>query len=140
MGIVTINPDASKRPVLEHAGIYGPGMEHEAEVTLDQFECPAERMPGYDRDGERGPYAYLGFKVITEATGMIFFNVWEPISDFSGSKLVQHLTALGVATEDDGNGAVTFDADTVAGTPVAGIQVTASRNGYNGRLVQIIGS
>ena len=140
MSVVTINPDASKRPVLENAGVYGPGMEHEADVRLDTFECPADRMPGYDRDGERGPYAYFSFRVITEQTGMIFFNHWEPIGSFTGSKLTQMLEGLGVGIEGDGNGSLQFDSEGVAPRDVAGIQVSAARNGYNGRLIQVIGA
>jgi hypothetical protein len=139
--IVTIDPEVSRYPILDEAGLYGSGMQHEADVELTRFEWPAaERLPAFDRENERGPYAYFGFVVTSETKGKVFYDHWEPIGKNSGSKAPQIMLDLGVTTSDNPS----FDSETVAPRKVAAIEVTAPRKGddgrmFNGRLVRVIG-
>jgi len=142
MAIVKIDKRASSYPVLEHGGMYGPGLQHEADVELTQFECPAEKMPAYDRDGERGPYAYFGLVVITSDGERVFVDHWESIAPGSGSKALVHLKNAGVAVSEDGE----FDDSDVAPRKLGGIQVADARPSkdgsrlYNGKLLAIVGN
>ena len=131
MAIVQIDPEASRYPVLDEAGLYGHGLTHEADVELSRFEWPAaERMPAYDKDGKKGPYAYFGFVVNSPTKGKVFVDHWEPIAANSGSKAQQLLLDLGVITGDS----LQFDDSTVAPRKLAGIEMGDPRKGNDGRL------
>lgn len=141
MPIVQIDPDISKYPILDEPGLYGPGLQHHADVELARFEWPAtERLPAFDKEGARGPYAYFGFVVTSPEKGKVFYDHWEPISANSGSKAMTIMLDLGVITSDN----LSFDSDSVAPRKVAGLEVAAPRKGddgrmFNGRLVRVIG-
>jgi len=138
MSLVQLDPRASQRAVLPIAGHYGAG-KGGFEVELAHFECPAaDRLPAYDKEGERGPYAYFGFECRSPEVGVIFYDHWEEIGPNTGSKAQQWLSNLGVSFDDQGR----FDPDSVAGMKCI-IEVTDPResNGktYNGRLRDVVG-
>ena len=143
--IVNIDPTVLERPVLKE-GVYGPGLQHEAEVELSGHECPAEeKLPAYDPEGERGPYAYFGFQVRTSDGKLHFIDEWVQISVGSGRKIQEMLTQAGVDLADDGKGGFDYDTGSVAPRPVNGIQMAAPRASkttgtmFNGKVVAIIG-
>ena len=139
MAIVQIDPQAESFPHLPNAGLYGAG-KGGFEVELTGFEHPAEeKMPAYDKDGERGPYAYFGF-VCKGQDGIVFYDHWEPIGPGTGSREVKWLRNIGVEVTEN----LEFDTSTVTSRKVI-IQVkdprTDAKTGkvYNGNLVNIIG-
>lgn len=141
MPIVTIDPSISEYPVLDQPGLYGHGLQHEADVELSKFEWPAvDKLPAFDKENARGPYAYFGFVVTSPEKGKVFYDHWEPISAKSGSKAMQILLDMGVVTSDN----LSFDNEQVAPRKVAGLEVLAPRKGddgrlFNGKFVRVIG-
>lgn len=140
MALVQMDPKAESRPHLPQAGLYGCG-KGGFEVELTRFEHPAEeRLPAYDKEGERGPYAYFGFQCKGDS-GLVFYDHWEPIGPGTGSREPTWLRNLGVEVSD----ALEFDPDTVAGRGCI-IEVKDPRKDknsgriYNGNLVQVIGA
>ena len=145
MGIVHIDPTVLEYPVLQE-GIYGPGLDNEADVELSGFECPAEeKMPAYDPEGERGPYAFFGFKVKTAEGKLFFVDHWTKIGTGSGPEVSNFLECAKVDKAEDGQGGFDFDTSDVAPRKVNGVQMaapTTSKNTgakYNGRVKAIIG-
>ncbi len=138
MALVQMDPKAESRPILPSAGFYGAG-KGGFEVELTRFEHPAEdQMPAYDKDGEKGPYAYFGFQCKSEEQGLVFYDHWEQIGPGTGSREATWLRNLGVEVTDD----LQFDPDSVAGRKaIIEVKDPRSSNGrsYNGNLVQIIG-
>jgi hypothetical protein len=141
MALVKMDPKAESRPHLPTAGLYGLG-KGDFDVKLTRFEHPAEeRMPAYDREGEKGPYAYFGFECRSDEQGLVFYDHWEPIGPGTGSRESTWLNNLGVDVTPNGE----FDDSTVAGRECI-IQVKDPREDkktgriYNGNLQQIIGS
>ena len=129
MSTVTIKPKAENRPVLE-GGQYGPGLQNDAKVELTEFEAPdengmLERMPAYDRDGERGPYCRFNVKV--EYNGSTFFVTdWREFTN----RLKNDLRNCGVDVIDQTDGTFTFDDAQVApggGRELGGIDLKAPR-------------
>ena len=145
MGIVNIDPKVLERPVLAE-GQYGPGLQFNADVELTGFECPAEeKLPAYDPDGARGPYAYFGFKVAKADGKTLWPEEWVEIGEGSGRKIQDFLAAAGVELTDDGNGGFRFATEDVAPRKLNGIQMAAPRASkttgtmFNGKVVAIIG-
>ena len=148
MGIVNIDPSVLERPVLKE-GTYGPGLQFEAEVDFTGFEYPAEeKLPAYDPEGTRGPYAYFGFRVKPEDGKLYFIDEWVDCSRGSGRRIQDFLTAAGAAMQDDGHGGFNFDPEAVRGElpkPVSGLQMAAPRTSkttgtqFNGKVMAIIG-
>lgn len=142
MPIVIIDPESERYPVLDEAGLYGHGLTHEADVELARFEWPAsERMPAFDREGKRGPYAYFGFTVVSPDKGKVFVDHWEPIGKGTGSRARKLLIDLGVVAD----GVFEFDAAQVAPRKVAGFEVGDPRKSddgrlFTGRLLRVIGA
>jgi len=145
MGIVNIDPTVLERPVCQE-GVYGSGLQHEADVELTGHENPAEeKLPAYDPEGLRGPYAYFGFKVRTGEGQLIFVDEWVDVKVGSGPKIREMLIQAGVELADDGNGGFQYDTDSVAPRKVNGIEMAAPRPSkttgtmFNGRVKAIIG-
>jgi hypothetical protein len=146
MGIVSFSKNIEQRPILDQAGQYGQGLQHEADVELARFECPAEdRLPAFDRDNERGPYAYFGITVTRPDGTKVFYDHWEEVGEGTGSRLREHLANAGAPIsegEDDFN----FDPADVAPRKLGGIEVKDPRSNkegtrlFSGGLVRIIGA
>lgn len=141
MGIVQLDPKAANFVFLPTAGDYGAG-KGDADVELDAFEYPAdERMPGYDKHGEDGPYSYWNFRVDHTELGVIWYGWWDKIGPNTGSKTGVWLRQLGVSVSEAGE----FDPSDVAGRKCI-ITVTDPRPDknnpdkmYNGNLRNVIG-
>ena len=121
---VTVTKEESTRKVLE-GGVYGQGLDHEADVELVTFEWPAETNPGFDKDGKQGPWALFVARVV-DAEGNQHF----PKKYVAGPGLARTLTAIGVAFESRAEGGFDFDDEDVAGRKIRGIEVKAPRE-YN---------
>ncbi|TFH66182.1 MAG: hypothetical protein E4G90_04880 [Gemmatimonadales bacterium] len=138
MSLVQLDPRAAHRAVLPTAGHYGEG-KGGFDVVLARFECPAsERLPAYDKEGDRGPYAYFGFECRSSEVGVIFYDHWEEIGANTGSKAPQWHANLGVDFDEQGR----FDPDSVPGTKCMNeVADPRESNGklYNGRLRDVIG-
>lgn len=112
-GSFQLDPSSSARPFLV-AGEYGPSRTFEADCEISKFQIPAEENPRYDKEGERGPYAFFEIKVRSEDRGFVTIFHHESIKENSGSRVLPWLRDLGLAT-DDGN---IPDVDAVPGTKV----------------------
>ena len=95
-GYVEFHPDAEKRAFLKQAGKYGPGLQHEADCEITQYEMPASENPRYDTDGKRGPYAYIAIKVKSKEFGLCYAREHIEVGEFAGSRLPRWLNNLGV--------------------------------------------
>lgn len=104
MAIRRIDPKSAERPVLPHAGLYGPGAENEADVVVQDFIAEVtdpKQMPNYDREGKEGPYCLFMFRV-KYAGGLHTLRAWQTLGEGSGSQALNWLRALGVAVSDNG--------------------------------------
>lgn len=128
MAIVNIKPVAEDRPVLE-GGQYGPGLQNDAHVELTAFEFPDEngmldRMPAYDRDGEKGPYVRFNVRVdLANGGGTRFVEEWRTFTN----RLKNDLRNCGVEVQDKPDGSFDFDPQQVAPRELGGIEVKAPR-------------
>ena len=150
MALVSVKPTNDPTPYIEEGGQYGPGLQHEADVELVEFESPQaesgpnmlDRMPAYDREGTKGNVYYrFNFTVITPEKGKRFVTEWVD----SSRKLKGWLQALGVPVQQDGEG-FTFDDGDVAPRKVGGLDIKPPRQDKNdpdrfftGGIRQIIG-
>ena len=131
MSTVVIKPIAEDFGVLE-AGQYGPGLQNEATVELTEFEAPngdglLDRMPGFDRDGERGPYYRFNVKVTLASGGTQWVTDWrKPTNQFKSD-----LRNCGVDVADNADGTFAFDPETVAPRELGGVEVKAPRQDKN---------
>jgi len=139
MSLVKLDPKAENRPHLPTAGEYGAG-KNGFDVELTKFECPAEdRLPPWDQDGERGPYAYFGFQAKSDEAGIVFYDHWEEIGANTGSRTEKWVRQLGVEVENH-----TFDPADVAPRKVI-IEVADPKDSkegdrtYSGRLKNVVG-
>ena len=143
MPIVEMHPDAQKRPYL-NGGMYGPGQANEADCQVVDYQFPADKTPGWDKENKENveDWAFIRIRVKQNGgpTSDIFHH--EPIGADSGSKLGNWLTGLGVAVEG-----TTFrhDTDTVVGLK-CGVEMGDPRQDqndrerfYTGRLLQVFG-
>ena len=141
--VVEFHPDAQKRPYLR-GGQYGPGMPHQAECEVTDYQFPADETPGWDVENKENveDWAFIRIRVNSDEFGMITIFHHEPISADSGSKLGNWLVGMGIPVEGE-----TFrhDADLVVGTK-CGIEVGDPRQDkndaekfYTGRLLQVFG-
>jgi len=101
VALVQLHPDAGKRFFLR-AGRYGPGMDHEAECEILDYQYPAEDRPGWDQQEKTdiGDFAFLKIRVRTDE-GIETISNHVNIKPNSGSPLPGWLVALGVTVEDD---------------------------------------
>lgn len=141
MSLARIDPKSELRPHLPTAGEYGAG-KNGCDCKVSAFEYPAEEMlPGYDREGERGPYAYFGFQVrgADLPGGVVFHNEWQEVAEGTGSKALGWLKNLGVSVSEDGE----FDPDDVVGREcIIEVGDPKESNGriFTGRLRQVFGA
>ena len=145
MPIVQIDPTASNYPIIDEAGLYGPGLQHEADTELAAYEretadTKLSRYPAYDLEGKRGPYAYFKFTITQPAKGKNFVDHWETIGPNTGSKEEQMLLDMGVISAKGES----FDSDAVAPRKIAGLEIGAprlSRDGrlFTGKVIKVIG-
>ena len=99
MSTFHVNPESARFPYLV-AGEYGPSRPFESDVEITRFEIPAEENPPYDREGARGPYAYIEFTVRSDDRGFVKLRHFEAFGDNSGSKLLPWMKGLGLATDE----------------------------------------
>ena len=144
MPMVRINPRASDRPYLRHAGTYGQGQENSCEVELADFDFQVDSGdgPGWDRECKKDNYSKFSFKVKHPEFGLCRLDHFEPHSEGSGSRALKFLANLGVAV-DSATGE--FDDQSVApracsitvGDPYIPGDGRANRSG---RILNVIGS
>jgi len=141
MARVQLHPDAEKRTYLR-AGQYGPGLPHEAECEVTDYQFPADEPPRYRPDDPAENWAFIRIRVnsVEFGSGVIFHH--EPIAEYSGSKLGPWLVAMGVPCDGVG---YEHDTDQVVGRQVA-VEVGDPREDkkeagkfYTGNLLQIFG-
>ena len=93
MPIIEISPQDMPSAVALEGGAYGPGQANPAEVKLAKFSYnELAANPGYDRDGEQGPWAKLLFIVILPSGEQGFTQLF--VNDLG--VLASHLTNAGV--------------------------------------------
>ncbi len=116
MALVSMDPSASNWPYLT-AGKYGPGMDHEAECEITEYEFPALEAPRFAPEDPPESWAKMRIKVRVEGgiSTVLFVDI--PIGPNSGSRLGDWLTALGINVSDDGTFA--HDPDHLPGTKCA---------------------
>ena len=116
---------------------------------LMEFESPKaesgsemlDRMPAFDREGERGPYYRFNFQLTLAEGGKRFVTEWVD----SSRKLKAWLQALGVPLQEQGD-AFAFDDEDVAPRKVGGLDIKPPRQDkndpsrfYTGGVRQVIG-
>lgn len=142
MPIVEINPNARKYAYLEEGGDYGPGMEHEAEVEVTDYQNPAKEAPPYIRDSRPEDFAFFRFRVRRPGGPTVGLRHWEPIGEYTGSNLGSILVNLGVPVEDP-DGICRHDTDQVVGR-ACGLRMGDPRQGadgtwFSGRVFDVMG-
>lgn len=133
---ITVTKEEATRDTFE-GGLYGEGLDHEATVELVGFEYPSTKLPGWDKDGAKGPWALFTVKVTRQDGERAFFDKFvEPIM------LAKYLVSVGVEPEFTGDGGFTFESDEVAGRKLVGVEIKPPRewNGklYNGDIKQFL--
>ena len=161
MGMVQLDPDAGKRPVLMEGGLYGPGQPEPfaATVAIASYVplCPAGEGPAFDPEFKRDHYCSFGFRIESETYGSVLVFAYEGKSANSGSREETWIRAAGVPVEmvEDGNGkmAPQYDDETVP-RELAAIRVKPARADknsplddkgnytvwYTGNVVEIVGA
>jgi hypothetical protein len=139
---VQLHPDAEKRTYLR-PGQYGPGLAHQAECEVTDYQFPADEPPRYRPDDPAENWCHIRIRVNSEEYGNATIFHHEPISDHSGSKLGPWLVAMGVPCEGAG---YAHDTDQVVGRSVA-VEVGDVREDkneagkyYTGNLLQVFGA
>lgn len=133
MAIVNVNPRDEKRPMLEQAGQYGPGLQYPADVELTRFDSPnaeglLDFMPAYDREGNDGPYWHLNIKVTLTNGRVVFVRNWQ-----RSRQLRKTLDVMGIPVTDNPDGTYSFDDAQVAPRKLGGVDVKAPREAPDGR-------
>jgi len=152
MAIVRVKPTNDPTPYIRDGGQYGPGLQHEADVELLEFESPKaesgpdmlDRMPAFDREGTKGDLYYrFNFQIVTDNGAKYFVTEWVT----STRKLEKWLQALGVPVAKDDEGYLQFDDQDVAPRKVGGIDIKPPRQDkndpdrfYTGGIRQLIGA
>jgi hypothetical protein len=95
---VTIPVDAGEYPVPE-AGLYGPGLQWEADLELYKVEKRGEN-PGFDKEGTRAPWYRYTWRIMP-ADGPYYY-VREDLSHASksGSQALERLKIVGCPMEE----------------------------------------
>lgn len=151
MGEMISIPTSSRRRPLPEGGIYGPGLQVEADVELYSLE-PAEQPPGYDKAGEFSPYWEFTFRIMPADGPQYFVRDKVSFAAGSGSKAIPWLEAAGVpfetSVDPDGNECFNFDKDAAAPRKIGGIEMGSPREWVgddnvkrqaHGRILQVIG-
>jgi hypothetical protein len=123
MAIVDISPQEAQRPYLQ-GGEFGPGLTHEADVEVWQFEYPATERPcpyGKEKlwvaeNPENNRHAYLGISVTLPNGERHFLDKW-----VRGSALKRTLLQCGVNVTAKQGGGFQFDDSAVNGMKLGGI-------------------
>lgn len=142
MPIVEITKEDLEYPILP-AGTFGPGLDNEADITVNRFEYPAvDNLPGWHKEGDTRRYAFFEFTVKLSDGG--FFTLPSFVELGKGPKFAKWLEALGVDMAPTDSGGVAFEIDDVAGRKVKGLVMGDPRTGndgtvWQGNVNQIIG-
>ena len=138
MSMINIGPNQGARPVLD-AGMYGSGLENEAEVSLFDFEAGCD-PPGWDKEGKEGPYFKFSFRVVDPEGTTYFPNCTVNF----GKKVKTMLADAGVTVTENPDGGFVFDESEVAPRPVGGIEVKAPSvtddGTFPGKVLRVIGA
>lgn len=130
MSTVTYNPESAKRAFLPNAGTYGPGCEHEADVTIFEValaEPGSLDAPFDDKECEKDSYTVWQFQVVHQ--GVVLFARSRAQANTlpnMGSKNIPWLNNLGVVPTGDEDGYPRYDLSKLSGIKCA-IRVAAPR-------------
>jgi hypothetical protein len=133
-------------PVPE-AGIYGPGLQVEARVTLESIE-ESEFNHHFDKEGEFAPYWQFSFKIIPAEGPIYWVRELCSLCPKSGSKALDYLEAAGAPGEayedEEGNPRRQYKLQQAAPREVGGIEVAGPRTAktgkvYHGDILRVIG-
>lgn len=133
---ITVTAEEAAKSVFE-GGVYGEGLDNDATVELVGFDYPSSKMPGWDKEGKKGPWALFTVKIVRRDGERAFFDKYvEPAS------LAKYLVSVGVELDYTGDGGFTFESDEVAGRKLVGCTIKPPRewNGklYNGDIINFI--
>jgi hypothetical protein len=148
---ISYNPKSADRPYLAHAGIYGPGQQYEADVTLfrlDNAEPDSPEAPFDDKSCEKDSYSIWTFRVVTQDGRAVFVRSRPQANtvENAGSKNLAWLANMGLQPiGEDENGFPIFDTDKLVGTKCI-IRVGAPRRDkqdpdvwYSGNVLDVFG-
>ena len=141
---VSYNPKSQLRPYLPHAGVYGPGQEHDAYVQLFSVtlaEPGKPDAPFEDKQCEKDSYSIWTFRVVYDET-VVFAKsrAQANLLPNVGSKNLPWMENLGVQpTGSDAEGNPTYELDKATGIKCI-IKVTAPRKDKNDSSVHYTGS
>ncbi len=143
MPIVNIQPSDMREFVTLEGGQYGSGLANDCDVELTTFEFPAtgRNLPGYDKEGKKGPHAFFLVRVVlpTGQDTLVRCHI------DNMKKLKVALVAVGVEVAASGSDGIAFDTEDVAPRKLAGVEVKDPREGpngtmYNGDVIRFIGA
>jgi hypothetical protein len=151
MPTVTYNPKSAERAYLPHEGIYGPGQEYEADVTIFAVglaEPGSLDAPFSDKECQLDTYTVWQFRVTYQ--GMLCFvrsRAQANTLPNAGSKNLAWLANLKVSpTTQDENGFPAYDLDKLSGLKCA-IRVGKPRRDredasvwYSGPVLDVFGA
>jgi hypothetical protein len=124
---VSVTAEEATRGVLK-GGVYGPGLDNNSDVELVSFAFPStDKLPGWDKTGEKGPWALFTVMIVTEDGERHFIDKF-----YESTGLAKALISVGVSPEFEADGGFTFDTDDVAGRKLRGVEVKPPRE-YNGK-------
>jgi len=141
--VIEIHPDAPKSSYLR-GGEYGPGLFHEADCEIIDYQNPADETPRWDKEKKEKveDWCFLRIRVRSEEFGVNDIFHHEPVYENSRSKLGTWLTVMGVPVEGE---RLRHNKSQVIGRKV-GVEVADERPDgrdpdrfYTGKLLQIIG-
>lgn len=116
---VSYNPEAANRAFLPQAGTYGPGCEHEADVTIYSVkvaEPDSPDAPFDDKKCEKDSYTVWNFQVVYD--GKVVFarsRAQANTMPNSGSKNLAWFANLGLQPTESPDGTLGFDLDKLTG-------------------------
>lgn len=150
MSTVSYNPKSADRPYLPHAGIYGIGQEHEADVQLFSValaEPGGIEAPFDDKQCERDSYTVWTFRIVYG--GAVIFarsRAQANTMENMGSRNLPWLNNLGIQpTGEDEQGNPAYELDKLSGIKCS-VKVAAPRKDkndpsifYTGSVVDVFG-
>lgn len=140
---ISYNPAASNRPFLPQAGLYGPGCENEADVTVysvalaepDSIDAPFE-----DKLCQKDSYTVWTFQVAYQGNVMFARSRAQANTlPNSGSRNIAWFQNLGVLSTEGGDGNVSFNPEEAVGKKCR-IRVAKPRQDKNDPAVWYTGS
>jgi hypothetical protein len=148
MTTVGYNPDAANRAFLEQAGVYGPGCENEAEVTIFSVglaEPGTMDAPFDDKECEKDSYTVWTFQVVHDGK-VCFVRSRAQANTLAnmGSKNLAWFNNLGLQpTDQDQHGNPAYNLDQLTGTKCC-VRVSKPRQNredpsvwYSGSVVDV---